>query len=137
MVANIGRTGPFIPRVSELLALEGQYGDITLSCRHRDILRCSQTKHFTSCFRPDGINAHEPYHYCYHPEVCIIYKRDRAGAFVARCFGFYDRQSKVLKLCRMYGNGMSHTEVSKKLKSHHPELRVWTSDTDVYLSVLD
>ena len=135
-------TLPFTPRCKELLALEGVYeGGITLSCRHRDILRCSNTKHFGSCFKPrppikrwDGlgpdcysINSIQPILYNYNPNICIIFKRDRSGQFEGRVFGRFviqveDITSKVneskvarheLLLSRIYGNGLSFEGLRK------------------------
>lgn len=120
-----------MPRIPELLALEGQYGDITLSCRHRDILRCSVTRHFVSCFRPDGCYHHIPRLYCMsHPEVCIIFKRDRSGAFIGRCFGFWD--DGKLKLGKIYGNGID----CEHIKMHLP-IEVVPTYGDVYFDGLD
>jgi len=78
----------FVPRSAELLELEGKYSNFTLSCRHRDILRCSTTKHFTSCFRSNGLESNQPILYCFDEKFCIIYQRDRSGAFNCRVFGY-------------------------------------------------
>ena len=98
--------GPFKPRVPELLALEGQHGEITLSCRHKDILRCSITKHFKSCFAPKRCYENIPKLYCYIPEICIIFKRDKSGDFLGRAFGLFN--GGKLFVNPIYGNRLTY-----------------------------
>lgn len=94
----------FIPRVPELLALEGWYGEgrdrFKLSCRFSDILRCStfngKSVHFVSCFRNEplpgrglpllGERRRQPTLRCYDPTWGIIYRPDKHGNFVGRVF---------------------------------------------------
>ncbi len=59
----------------------------TLSTRYTDILRCSLTKHFQSCYHPTGCNSHIPYGICmYFPQIGIVYTRNKAGHFSNRFF---------------------------------------------------
>jgi len=114
---NQVRTIPFVHRLPELLALEGNYDGIVLSCRHRDILRCSVTRHFKSCFSPNGLYSLQPILYCSRPEICIIFKRDRSGAFEGRVFGFYVKKTNTIKLARFYGNELNIRIIQEKLFS--------------------
>lgn len=123
-------TRPFIPRVPELLALEGNYDGIVLSCRHRDILRCSETRHFSSCFSRKGCYSIMPVVYCYHPEVCIIFKRDKSGAFLGRVFGFYVGNNRI-NLAKVYGNELS----VDKIRSSIREITFVETHGDVYFPV--
>lgn len=107
---------PFVPRLPELLALEGSYDGIILSCRHKDILRCSDTSHFTSCFKPSGTSELQPVLYCYRPEVCIIGIKDNSGAWKGRVFGFYIKGENRINLARIYGNGLCIYDIVKKVK---------------------
>jgi hypothetical protein len=122
---------PFKPRLPELLAIEGNYNGIILSCRHKDILRASVTNHFHSCFAPDGPYAIMPTLYCYRPEVCIIGIKDRKGSWQARVFGFY--QKGGIKLARIYGNGLSICILKDKLSSLDLELS--EMHEDVYFPI--
>ncbi len=121
-------TIPFVPRIPELLALEGNHNGIILSCRHKDILRCSVTRHFISCFKPGGLYELQPVLYCYRPEVCIIGIKDRSGAWQARMFGFYDKDKKNIKVSRVYGNGLDVKMVRDSINS----IRFMETWGDVY-----
>lgn len=56
-----------------------------LSCRHRDILRCSDGQHFDSCYRMEGLKPHLPMEICqYLPQVGIIFITDVHGNIRAR-----------------------------------------------------
>jgi hypothetical protein len=74
-----------------LQRLEGEYDGFTLSCRHKDILRCSISRHFRSCYVTKnergmelGINEHVPYHLCRKSSFAIIGKKDRSGDYLWR-----------------------------------------------------
>ena len=108
----------FLPRHPSLLKLEGDYGDFILSCRHKDILRCSNSRHFRSCYSPDGINKHIPYLLCGRSNVAIIGKKDKSGQFLWRAlveyWGFKDynwegerytlEDKEYLTVYHIYGN---------------------------------
>lgn len=133
--------GPFVPRYPELLALEGKYGDVVISCRHRDILRCSITKHFRSCFNPNGAYSEQPRIYCYHPEVCIIGIKNRAGDWQSRAFAFYDKTNKTLNVARIYGDGLNYNLIVNIIKglsgSLAYEIKVRETYGDIYFMAHD
>lgn len=63
------------------LAAAGKYveksGDIVISGDIVDILRCADTKHFTSCFSKDSCYPKMPQHICEDaPGICIAYVDD-------------------------------------------------------------
>jgi hypothetical protein len=113
---------PFITRKSELLAIEGHYDDIILSCRHKDILNCSKTKHFNSCFAKNRMNEFVPMMYCYNNRIAIMGKKDRSGQFIGRCFirleeyNFCDGRL-ILLASKIYGNGLDFNKISRSLHS--------------------
>ena len=59
---------------------------LTLSCRYRDILRCSMTDHFMTCYSPTGMNSHKPVQLCANPDVAICGFKARNGDYIARTF---------------------------------------------------
>lgn len=85
-MAVLYNRGPYIPRCAELQRIVGIYGDIETSVKHKDILKCSMTRHFTSCYRPNGMYKEMPVLMCYDPRFAIIFKRDRSGQFQSRVF---------------------------------------------------
>lgn len=127
----------FVPRCPELLAIEGDYGDFRISCRHRDILRCSDTPHFISCFRPAGAYNHQPLEYCKVDYIAILFKANRAGHFKCRAFVMYVPPSNYshyeydgdsvrfvkrtkpaeLVIQKFYGDGLNEDNVLSTLKS--------------------
>lgn len=96
----------FKPRVEALLELEADYDDFVFSCRHKDILRCSISRHFRSCYAPDGINKHIPFHFCNRREFAIIGKKDKSGDFLWRALVRYISWDVVptLEIYKFYGN---------------------------------
>lgn len=94
----------FVARIPELLALEGNYGAFELSCRHRDILRCSVTRHFTSCYRPGSLLSSTPIEACSNPNVAILFDRDRSGQFLWRAFVVFKVNGHGIHVGKMYGN---------------------------------
>lgn len=124
----------FIPRCPELLAIEGDYGDFKLSCRHRDILRASDTNHFVSCFRPAGLHNLTLLKYCSEVDnVAVIFKCDKSGKFKSRAFvmfspayvsyqvvpnnGTYRIVPAELVIQKVYGNGLNNESIEYILKS--------------------
>ena len=60
---------------------------LRLTCRYKTILRCSITKHFKSCYSPNGLYREKPFEMISrHPNVAIACSYDRAGTIIARCF---------------------------------------------------
>ncbi len=124
----------FIPRRPELLKIEGKYGDISLSCRHKAILRSGVTRHFTSCFRPGGCNEEQPNLYCYHPNVAIVYKEDKSGQFLGRAFVRFQVMREdgraALIASYVYGNNLTQDEISSRLGR---VATIYFSNKDLYL----
>jgi hypothetical protein len=100
----------FKERIPALRRLEKDYVSFSLSCRHKDMLRCSTTRHFRSCYSKDGINAHIPYSLCTKPSYAIIGKKDRSGDYIWRAFVRYSKNYEyygypdVLIVYKIYGN---------------------------------
>jgi hypothetical protein len=92
MTCNTGKYN-FKPRNPYLLSLEGNHGRFIISCRHRDILRASTSKHFRSCYSKDGINRHIPARLCTNPDIAIVGEKDKAGDWLWRAFIRYSRVS--------------------------------------------
>lgn len=120
----------FVERLPELRKIEGWYEvepnkRIKISCRFNDILRCSNTPHFNSCFRLSipiwwprekrnleylaklGPNDRglQPYYRCIDPSWAIAYLPDKKGKFQARSFIHYT--GGVYVVDKVYGNGLS------------------------------
>ena len=121
----------FRPRVAELRNLEGIYDNpsypdfpIHISCRFNDILRCSDTKHFHSCFNPEGSENKQPFLRCVSPNWALIFVTDKAGKVMGRTwisfhsikalYNFYG-SSRYNKdeywLYRLYGNKLGESDV--------------------------
>ena len=83
----------FKPRHYGLKVMERCLRDRTslfdLSTRHKDILRCSATKHFKSCYNPKGGFRDVPFKLCTQPGYAILGKKDRSGQYLWRAFVFY------------------------------------------------
>lgn len=123
----------FKPRSILLQCLEDNYGDFILSCRHRDILRCSVTKHFTSCYNPNGIYRHQPYALCCIPNVAIIGKKDRSGAFIWRAFVQlieYGNKTELI-VFKIYGNPPEDVKYKIFIALSKAKETVTFSDRDV------
>ncbi len=128
---NWGHIQPvFQPRVPELRALEGWYQAplyrFKVSCAFNDILRCSRTSHFNSCFRDKGeysgrehgwgvreaagVHYQQPLRRCYDPNWAIIYLPDKRGDFLGRCFLRLNYRHDF-ELGRIYGNNLTYTDI--------------------------
>jgi hypothetical protein len=114
----------FKARIPELKALENNYGTFTLSCRHKDMLRCSKSRHFRSCYAPNGINRHIPYQLCQATNYAIIGVKDKSGDYLWRAFVSYYKASwrgatDMLTVYSLYGNydrGFVHNAVKDAFK---------------------
>jgi len=74
-------------RLQELQnALDTKEFHLYLTCRYKTILRCSITKHFKSCYSPNGLYREKPFEMLLRPNVAIAASYDRAGRIIARCF---------------------------------------------------
>lgn len=152
----------FAPRVPELRRLEGWHDigngmQIKISCRYRDILRCSdfngKTKHFTSCFRREsqdlwdngGAHSVQPLLRCIDPTWAIAYLPDKHGNFQARAFVRLlknslkgdDNATGTLEIGRVFGNGVSQNEIRQLfeniIKMNRLNLNCQCCSTDTYL----
>lgn len=136
-----------LPRTKFLLSLEGWYTPASglprfkLSCRYRDMIRCSvfngHKKHFTSCFRPDGEHEEQAWLRCNAPTFGIIYVPDKHGNFEGRAFIYqpYDwntnEYAKRITIDKIYGNSLSYEDIKQCLLSRGVESHY--SRTDSYL----
>lgn len=122
----------FVARHSILLKLEGDYSDFVFSCRHRDILRCSVTRHFRSCYSPDGMYKNVPKEACTQPNVALLFKRDGSGQFLWRAFvklvrigsPFRNNVEDYLKVGKFYGNQNLEYSVKDSILKKLKPLRV-------------
>lgn len=131
----------FKPRVPELLKLEGWYEEgglrIKISCRYKDILRCSQfseggkrKQHFKSCFSPTGIYRQEPLlRLTIRDNWAIVYLPDKHGNFMGRCFISY--QNGLYTVYKMYGNKLTQEHVIRILEKMN--MRCEATWSDVYI----
>lgn len=125
----------FVPRIPELLALEGWYSFLSwpdyekrkfkLSCRWKDFLRASDSKHFRSCFSSDGCYKQQPVARLRVPTWCVIYLPDKAGNILARAYAeygvlerYWPKASKenVLWISKIYGNHLEFKDVGGALQ---------------------
>lgn len=134
----------FVKRRPELLALEGWYDTgvykFKLSCRFKDILRCSEfldkPKHFTSCFRQGGLHEAEPRLRCLNPNWAVVYVPDKHGNFLGRAFIHYEEKynefapGPLLVLDKIYGNTLKTEDILMKLI----KIDCHASQRDTYLS---
>lgn len=133
----------FVKRRPELLALEGWYDTGTykfkLSCRYRDILRCSEfngkTTHFTSCFRKGGWHEDQPRRRCLDPNWAIVYVPDKHGNFLGRAFVHLEEknestaQGATLVVDKIYGNRLKFEDITMLIR----HIKVEAGHLDTYL----
>lgn len=107
----------FLERVPELRALEGWYTvdglPIKFSCKFNDILRCSRTRHFISCFRKGGRYDTQPALRCLDSTWAIVYTPDNRGDFLGRAFVHYDKESGTYSVDKIYGNKLTYQHIEK------------------------
>lgn len=123
-------TTAFVKRRPELLALEGWYDGpgyrFKLSCRFKDILRCSEfndkPEHFRSCFASGSLHENQPTLRCMDPNWAIIYTPDIHGNFLGRCFVHYEGENRYateprlqLVIDKIYGNKLKFEDIKMKL----------------------
>ena len=79
------RVKDFTPEQASVFGKQSVY-DVKISCRYADFLRVGETKHYITCFRPEGsfsdgalINIHDP-------NMAIAFISDRSGKFQWRSF---------------------------------------------------
>lgn len=91
------------------------------SCRYKDILRCSRTKHFKSCYAPDYngvLTVDQPRRRCVNPWWAIVYVPDKRGDFMGRCFVELSFNSfrPTLTLYGLYGNQLFRDDIQNVLE---------------------
>lgn len=126
-------------RIPELRAIEGWYDTgryrFKVSCRFNDIIRCSETNHFTSCFRKGRMHESQPFLRCVDPTWVVIYVPDKHGNFLGRSLAQYvaqpftGGQEPHLRVDKIYGNQLTFEDIKIMLK--HITCRY--SGTDTYL----
>lgn len=133
-----------VPRRPELLALEGwyEYEDrnnrpvrFKLTCRFRDLLRCSiwrgHRSHFTSCFAPGGAYSSVPWWICSQRNLAMVYLPDKHGNFQSRAWVQYEDTEEIpeLTIYKIYGNGLEHNKLAKVFTAL--SLRCTTGEWDI------
>lgn len=76
--------------------------EITISCRYKDILKCSISRNYSSCFKFNGMYCNVPLQYLQNPGVAIAFVRDKSGKFSSRIFLYLGKNHQIL-LGRPYG----------------------------------
>lgn len=109
----------FATRIPELLKIEGWYSipylfdkrgnnrKIKLSCRWKDILRASDSKHFRSCFSFNGCYKEQPILRLQNPNWAVIIMLDESGDVAARAYCELIKNGtnrNKLLVSRVYGN---------------------------------
>lgn len=90
--------------------------DFVVSTRYTDILRCSETEHFSSCLRfPSGCNCHAANKYCRIPRIGIVYVEAPDKTFMARRF-IWANKDGTFSWWRKYGNA-PWDEIQKTLET--------------------
>lgn len=119
------------------LVKPGRNDRVWISVRYHDILRCSITRDFKSCFNPSGCNSHVPNQMLEDDSVAIMFVRDKAGKFSSRCFLYLiksDTNELALGIGRPYGNlGLKQYAQAvflalKKANLHLPVISIWLID---------
>jgi hypothetical protein len=93
-----------------------------LSCRHKDLLRLAETKHYISCF--NNWRGVQQLRYLADPDMCVIFVPDAAGKYRWRALARLisdPHNGKGFALCvyKAYGNANDQA-IFKKLDSIIP-----------------
>lgn len=130
VISANGKAANLKPRTPFLLSLEGWYpqkcGDpFKLSCRYRDLLRCTvfngHSEHFHSCFAPNSVHREQPFIRCEDDRWAIIYVPDKHGNFMGRAFIHqpynWETSSYAERLIvdKIYGNGLNFEDIKESL----------------------
>ena len=100
--------------ISRLMAQKSV--DFVVSTRYTDILRCSETEHFSSCLRfPNGCNRHAANMYCRVPRIGIVFIEAPDKTFLARRF-IWANKDGTFSWWRKYGNA-PWEEIQKTLEN--------------------
>lgn len=122
------------------------YGDcppFKLSCRFKDILRCSKFNgkfvHFLSCFASGQTREEQPLLRCKRGNWAIIYTPDKYGDFMGRCFvhleklpffeAIWHRTRYELVIDKIYGNRLSAYDIVECLEERGMKCRMGSYDT--------
>lgn len=113
------KLGKFFRRISpnfsvdNFLWVRAKEIELCISVRYNDILRCSETKNYTSCYRLDGCNYMYPARILTVPEIAVAFVRDKSGKFSSRVFLYLVRDSKGNPLIvsgRPYGEDLNNSK---------------------------
>ena len=100
--------------ISRLMAQKSV--DFVVSTRYTDILRCSDTYHFSSCLRfPNGCNCHAANMYCRIPRIGIVFIEAPDKTFLARRF-IWANKDGTFSWWRKYGTA-PWEEIQKTLET--------------------
>lgn len=98
--------------------------EIVISTRYRDILRCSQTKFFGSCYAPDGANSGHPKGLCKAaPGVAIAFVRTRSGEIHSRTFLVFTKVWRIHQEFEHWPGSPQHYETNLNFVEEAPA--VW------------
>lgn len=100
--------------ISRLMAQKSV--DFVVSTRYTDILRCSETEHYSSCLRfPNGCNCHAANMYCRIPRIAIVFIEAPDKTFLARRF-LWANKDGTFSWRRKYGTAPWY-EIQKTLEN--------------------
>ena len=110
---------PFVKSLSETQkSIEFEF-----RCQPKDILRLSDSKHFTSCLRQGGDRPEEKYYYIMNPNIAVLVNKDRSGSIVNRIVvysvQFRGRNALVLS-SRGYGEAFNDVDTIKRIRDNSP-----------------
>lgn len=125
-----------------------------LSCRHNDLLRLAETKHYASCMDNEGGYGQQQMQYLADPDMAIVYIPDAAGKYSWRSLVrlvmddyepgkfpkfVHENRGYGLVMYRVYGNGPSEAifqALDQKVRVYQAkDIRHYhTSDFEVKIS---
>lgn len=95
--------------------------DFKISVDYNDIKRCSSTKHFLSCLRPQGLNGGARLKYLRIPRIAIVFVPDSKGDFLARRF-LWANKDGTFSWWRPYGTA-DWSGVEKAIQKRYPHVK--------------
>ena len=88
-----------------------------LSCRHQDLLRIGETKHYSVCTTPGKMYDRVPFCHIADPDMAVLYVPDKAGNFqwraLVRLMVPEGSKQPVLAMYRVYGSGSTEGVLNK------------------------
>lgn len=90
----------------EKLAKESNSYSMELSCRHKDIFRMSNTRHFTSCLKEGNGHDDSKMWHALNSNMALLYKKDAKGDMIWRItvFSIVSDEKPALLLTNEHGN---------------------------------